>query len=81
MLLLLGPWKAVVVVGTVGKGFDGARDVGEDGVDLPEDEGSLVTGGLFLTTSSKLGLGFLEPGAGGLSRLTKSLILLPLLSL
>ena len=80
MLLLLGGWTAVLV-GIAGKSFDGAGDVGEDGVDLPEDEGNLVTGGLFLTTSSKLGLGFLEPGAGGLSRLTKSLILLPLLSL
>ena len=67
-----------------------AADVGElgdDGVDLPDD-GSRVTGGRCRTTSSRLGLVILgtatfglEAGRGGLSRSRRSLALLRLLPL
>ncbi len=60
-------------------------ELGDDGVERPDD-GSRVTGGLWRTTSSKVGCflsseTFLVAGGGGLSRFTRSLILLPLLSL
>ena len=58
-------------------------ELGDDGVERPDD-GSRVTGGLWRTTSSNVGCflssgTFLVAGGGGLSRLTRSLILLPLL--
>jgi hypothetical protein len=58
-------------------------ELGDDGVDLPEDDGSLVTGGRCRTTSSRLGLLIfgLDAGGGGLSRSRRSLTLLRLLPL
>ncbi len=60
-------------------------ELGDDGVERP-DEGSLVTGGLCRTTSSNVGCflsseTFLVAGGGGLSSFTRSLTLLPSLSL